>query len=123
PGAPAITVNNVFAGYPKLAAANTPQEYIQRFPLGQYPPSLWLAVGGIDRADLQAARIFQQYAMLRQTSVPLVIIKGGGHQAAVWRAALPPLLKWMTPQLTAMARRVEMLAAHQRGAPRLPAVQ
>ena len=91
----------------------TAQDYIQRFPLGQYMPALWLAVGGSDRADLQAARTYQQYAMLRITNFPLVIIKGGGHQAAVWRAALPPLLRWMTPQLAAAARRVEMLAHHK----------
>jgi hypothetical protein len=113
PGAPPVFVNNVFAGYPKLQALNTPQAYIQRFPLGQYMPALWLAVGGSDRADLQAARSYQQYAMLRITNVPLLIIKGGGHQAAVWRAALPPLLRWMTPQLAAAARRVEMLAHHK----------
>jgi enterochelin esterase-like enzyme len=116
PGAPPVSVINVFAGYPKLAAANTPFKYIQRFPIGEPVPGLWLAVGGGDRADVRAARTFQQYAMLRLTSVPLVIIKGGGHQAAVWRAALPPLLKWMTPQLTGAARRVEILATRHRGA-------
>lgn len=117
PGAPPVYVNNVFAGYPRLAAVNTPLEFIQRFPIGQYPPGIWLAVGGSDRADLQAARDFQQYAMLRLTTVPLIIVKGGGHQAAVWRAALPALLKWMTPQLEAADRRVEMLAAHHHHGP------
>ena len=27
------------------------------------------------------------------------IVPGGGHQASVWRAALTPMLDWMTPQL------------------------
>jgi enterochelin esterase-like enzyme len=111
PGAPPVLEKNVFAGYPRLQALNTPQEYIQRFPIGQYPPGIWLAVGGSDRADLQAARDFQQFAMLRITNVPLMVVKGGGHQAAVWRAAMPALLRWMTPQLAAADRRVEMLAA------------
>jgi hypothetical protein len=116
PGAPPVFVSNVFAGYPKLEALNTPQDYIQRFPIGQYPPGIWLAVGGSDRADLQAAQAFQQYAMLRLTTVPLIVVNGGGHQAAVWRAAMPALLRWMTPQLAAADRRVQMLAARPRAA-------
>jgi hypothetical protein len=114
PGAPPVSVANVFAGYPKLAAVNTPQLYIQRFPVGEQMPTLWLAVGGSDRIDLLAARAFQRYALIRLAHVPLMVVKGGGHEAAVWRAALPPLLKWMTPQLTAAIRRVEMLAEHHK---------
>jgi hypothetical protein len=54
--------------------------------------------------------------MLRLTTVPLIVVKGGGHQAAVWRAAIPALLRWMTPQLAAADRRVQMLAARPRAA-------
>ena len=115
PGAAVISVSNVFAGYPKLAAVNTPQLYIQRFPIGEQVPTLWLAVGGSDRIDLRAARAFQQYALLRLTHVPLMVVKGGGHEATVWRTALPPLLRWMTPQLTAAIRRVEMVDARHKG--------
>jgi enterochelin esterase-like enzyme len=114
PGAPPVNVNNVFAHYPKLAAANTPYKYIQQFPIGEQVPALWLAVGGSDRADLEAAQAFRQYAMLRLTDVPLYVVKGGGHQAAVWRAALGPMLEWMTPQLNWADRQVQMIAAHNR---------
>jgi len=115
PGAPAITVSNVFARYPKLAVLNTPDLYIQQFPISERPPAMWLAVGGSDRGDLRAAQAFRQYVMFRRAGLPLVVIKGGGHQASVWRAAVPPLLTWMTPQLAATARRIEMLTGHHKG--------
>jgi enterochelin esterase-like enzyme len=31
--------------------------------------------------------------------VPIFLVPGGGHQGSVWRTALVPMLKWMTPQL------------------------
>ena len=54
---------------------------------------------------------------MRLSEVPLTIINGGGHDASVWRAALEPMLAWMTPQLTHSARYVEELAAHHRAIP------
>jgi hypothetical protein len=33
-------------------------------------------------------------------SVPLDVVSGGGHQASVWRAALQPMLDWMTTSQT-----------------------
>ena len=35
--------------------------------------------------------------------MPFVIVSGG-HQGSVWRAALPPMLAWMTPQLAQAAK-------------------
>jgi enterochelin esterase-like enzyme len=112
PGGTPVFVANIFAKYPKLAALNTPYKYIEQVPLDAPIPAFWLAAGGNDRLYLPAAEIFQQYAMTRTTEVPLVVIKHGGHQAAVWRAALGPMLQWMTPRLTTAAREVEMIAAH-----------
>jgi hypothetical protein len=40
-----------------------------------------------------------------------VIIPGGGHQGSVWRAALGPMLTWMTPQLAANAEKADFVAA------------
>jgi enterochelin esterase-like enzyme len=112
PGGAPTYVPNIFAKYPKLAVLNTPYKYIEQVPLGAPIPAFWLAAGGRDRLYLAAVQIFQQYAMTRLAEVPLLVIKSGGHQATVWRAALGPMLQWMTPQLTTAAREVEMIAAH-----------
>ncbi len=92
PGAAPVFVADVFARYPKLAALNTPDKYIEQVPLGAPIPAFWLAAGGEDRLYLPAAEVFQQYAMTRLSQVPLLVIKGGGHEATVWRAALRPML-------------------------------
>jgi enterochelin esterase-like enzyme len=103
---PSIDISNPFAGYPKLAALNTPYKYILQVPLGGSVPSFWLAAGAKDQGDVQAARVFQQYAMTRLSDVPLLLVKGGHHSADVWRAALGPMLQWMTPRLTMAAHAV-----------------
>jgi hypothetical protein len=46
--------------------------------------------------------------------VPLDIVPGGGHQANVWRAALTPMLEWMTPQLATEVQKIEWDAAHRK---------
>ena len=115
PDGPTVPMSNPFAKYPKLAALNTPYKYIQQVPLNVQVPQIWLVAGGSDRADVQSARYFQQAAIVRLSNVPLVLIKGGGHQAAVWRAALGPLLHWMTPQLAGSARQVQEIATRDKG--------
>jgi hypothetical protein len=69
-------------------------------------PYFWLAAGGRDPGDIDAARVFQQYALTRLAEVPLLLVPGGHHSADVWRAALGPMLQWMTPRLTVSARAV-----------------
>jgi enterochelin esterase-like enzyme len=115
PGGTPVSVANIFARYPKLAALNTPYKYVEQAPITARIPAFWLAVGQDDRSYLSMARVFQQYAMTRMTDVPLVVIQGGGHDGGVWRASVDPMLRWMTPKLTSSALRVEMLiAAHKR---------
>ena len=92
----------VFAGQPALAARNTPSTYITRVPVGVFLPNFWLAAGAGDKGDVLAAQRFQQLANIRQANVPLDVIPGG-HTGAVWRAALSPMLAWMTPQLSQQA--------------------
>jgi len=116
PGGAPVFIANVFADYPRLAALNTPEKLIGQMPLGAPIPAFWLAAGGDDRLYLAASQAFQQYAMTRLSEVPLMVVPGGGHQASVWRAALGPMLEWMTPHLTTSARGVEMIAAHVKGA-------
>jgi enterochelin esterase-like enzyme len=95
-----VNIPDVFARYPKLALINTPYKYVQRVPLGIQVPYFWLAAGGNDTWYLRQAEVFRQYAMMRVPGIPLMIVKGGGHSASVWRAALGPMLQWMTPRLT-----------------------
>ena len=104
PGGKPYTVN-VFAGHPGLLLLNTPQRYIRQLPIADVLPNFWLAAGATDRSDVTAAIDFRGLLTTRVPDVPLTIIPGGGHQASVWRAALGPMLDWMTPQLAANAAR------------------
>jgi enterochelin esterase-like enzyme len=102
---------NVFLGHPALQLINTPQKYITRVPVNDVLPSFWLAAGATDRPDVIAASEFRQLLQTRVASVPFVIVPGGGHQGSVWRAALGPMLSWMTPQLAQQAARADAAAA------------
>ena len=104
-------VVNVFAGRPALQQLNSPQWYITRAPINSEIPAFWLAAGGKDRPDVQAAMNFRQLLLTRVANVPLDIVPGGGHQGSVWRAALDPMLKWMTPQLAQEAAKADEAAA------------
>ena len=103
-------VVNVFAGNPALALINTPQEYITRVPIGTKLPVFWLAAGAQDKQDVAAAESFRQVLETRQAVVPFLALPGG-HQGSVWRAALGPMLAWMTPQLAAQAAKADAAAA------------
>jgi len=89
---------------------------VNRVPITVSVPQFFLAAGGADEGDVQAADMFRQELLLRDASVPLDIVQGGGHQANVWRAALPSLFDWMTPQLTAEVQRIERHQASARNA-------
>jgi enterochelin esterase-like enzyme len=102
---------NVFRGNPALQIINTPEEYVTRVPISDPLPAFWLAAGTQDRADTDAAAAFRQLLQTRLANVPFVIIPGGGHQASVWRAALGPMLNWMTPKLAEQAARADAAAA------------
>ena len=105
---------DVFAGDPALKLINTPQEYLARVPTSELP-AFWLAAGAADRSDVDAAAYFRHLLLARLAKVPLLIVPGG-HQGSVWRAALGPMLTWMTPQLAEQAAAAD--AAATRGAPR-----
>jgi enterochelin esterase-like enzyme len=102
---------NVFARHPALQLINTPRKYILDVPLNDQLPAFWLAAGAKDKSDVVAAQNFKQLLQTRVASVPFVIIPGGGHQGSVWRAALIPMLSWMTPQLAAEAAKADAAAA------------
>jgi len=114
PGGKATKVN-VFAGYPALKLINTPQEYLGQVPTSELP-AFWLAAGASDRPDVSAAAYFRDLLLARLAKVPLLIVSGG-HQGSVWRAALGPMLTWMTPQLAEQAATAGgAAAAAQQGA-------
>ena len=110
PGAKPHLVN-VFAGRPALQLVNTPKAYITRVPINDVLPAFWLAAGVQDKQDVLAAANFKQLLQTRVANVPFVIVPGGGHQGSVWRAALGPMLTWMTPQLAQQAAKADAAAA------------
>ena len=109
-GAKPLTVN-VFRGHPSLQLVNTPRAYVTRVPINEFLPAFWLAAGAQNRQDVIAAAEFKQVLQTREVNVPFVIIPDGGHQGSVWRAALGPMLRWMTPQLAQRAVRADAAAA------------
>jgi enterochelin esterase-like enzyme len=97
PGGRPVSVN-VFAGHPALRLRNTPMAYITRVPVNDIVPAFWLAAGSSARGDVVAALQFRALLQTRVANVPFVTVPGG-HQGSVWRAALGPMLAWMTPLL------------------------
>ena len=122
PGGKAYLVN-VFAGHPALQLVNSPRSYLAKVPLSVRLPGFWLAAGAQDNQDVSAAATFRQLLQTRllvqsqlllqgrAPDVPFMVVPGGGHQGSVWRAALGPMLTWMTPQLSAAATRADAEAA------------
>ncbi len=104
-------VVDVFLGHPAQQLLNTPRDYVTRVPINDELPAFWLAAGAEDRQDVAAAANFRQLLQTRLANVPFVIVPGGGHQGSVWRAALGPMLTWMTPQLAAQAEKADAVAA------------
>jgi enterochelin esterase-like enzyme len=118
PGGTAVT-EYVFAHDPAAALRNTPFDYITHIPPGYEVPLFWLAAGADDKGDVQAMYKFQALASIHQANIPVTVIPGGGHTGGVWRAALTPMLKWMTPQLAQEAALAPAPASpvHPRPAP------
>ncbi len=83
---------------------DTPRLRIARLPVSARIPKFWLGVGGKDGPGLRAARQFQRLVLARQPGVQLIVVPGGGHTMATWRALVPSLLEWMTPLLTEAAQ-------------------
>ena len=88
-----------FGGNARLRRANTPDHLVDSLPGGTRIAQFWLGAGSGDRADLRSAEFFQQLLQIRQPQVTLKVVPGGGHTMITWRALIPPMLEWMTPQL------------------------
>jgi len=102
---------DVFLGHSGLRLINTPQAYVTRVPISDVLPVFWLAAGAQDRPDVIAAENFRQLLETRVANVPFMMVPDGGHQGSVWRAALGPMLSWMTPQLAGQAAHADAVAA------------
>jgi enterochelin esterase-like enzyme len=107
---------NVYAHNSHLTLVNTPDEYILHIPIGVQIPQFFLAAGLEDQGDVLAAENFQQLLLTRLADVPLMKVRGGGHQALVWRAALGPMLSWMTAQQAQLVQHFAQIAANERAA-------
>jgi enterochelin esterase-like enzyme len=113
----------VFAGHPAQLIINSPSAYIAKVPLNVHLPAFWFAAGAEDKQDVSVAASFRQQLQVRELlqarellqtglpPVPFLIVPGGGHQGSVWRAALGPMLAWMTPQLAVQATKADAAAA------------
>ena len=110
PGGRPLKVN-VFLGHPDLQFVNTPRAYVTSVPINEVLPAFWLAAGAQDKPDVIAAENFRQLLQTRVANVPFMLVPDGGHQGSVWRAALGPMLRWMTPQLAQQAARADAAAA------------
>ena len=128
PGGRPLRVN-VFLGHPDQQLLNTPRDYVTRAPINEVLPAFWLAAGVQDKPDVIAAENFRQLLQTRVANVPFMMVPDGGHQGSVWRAALGPMLRWMTPQLAQQAVKADAAAARaaaarkaHHGKPRAPQV-
>ncbi len=102
-----------------LREENTPLDALLTLPADAVIPRFWLGAGADDAQDVASAETFWRELVNRQPQVPLVITPGGGHNMVTWRAEVPLMLRWMTPQLARAARQQE--AAARPAAPALAA--
>ena len=93
-----------FGGSSRLREQNTPLEEIQRLPATAVIPRFWLGAGAADGQDVANAERFWLELRSRQPNVPLTLTPGSGHSMTTWRAEVPSLLTWMTPDLARAAR-------------------
>jgi Putative esterase len=107
---------NIFAHDARLALINTPERYILRMPIGVVVPQFFLAAGTGDPADVAAAQYFRQLLLTRVADVPTYWVSNGGHQARVWRAALTPMLSWMSTQLAVKEQQLARINSDERAA-------
>jgi enterochelin esterase-like enzyme len=110
---------NPFGSEKLLRLDNTPTYELLHLPPGSKIPQFWIG-SGTDPADLKAALVFKQLLMLRQPTVRLQLVPGGGHSMFTWRALIPSMLEWMTPKLAdnvALAQARARRLAHDRPGP------
>jgi len=103
---------NPFGPSPAARRENTPVDLLTSMPAGTRVPQFWLGVGSGDPSDYKDAQIFAQLLQVRQPGVTLKVVPGGGHTMFTWRALMPPMLEWMTPQLAGAVTAEQARQAH-----------
>jgi enterochelin esterase-like enzyme len=103
---------NPFGKSAKARRENTPEDLVLSLPPGTKIPQFWLGVGSGDHSDFKNAQVFEQLLQTRQPGVVLKVVAGGGHTMFTWRALMPPLLEWMTPQLADEVAAIQARQAH-----------
>jgi enterochelin esterase-like enzyme len=103
---------NPFGKSAKARRENTPDDLVLSLPPGAKIPQFWLGVGSGDHSDFKNAQVFEQLLQTRQPGVVLKVVPGGGHTMFTWRALMPPLLEWMTPQLADEVAAIRARHAH-----------
>ncbi|MGE5291500.1 MAG: alpha/beta hydrolase [Micromonosporaceae bacterium] len=89
-----------FAGNASARLANDPMWLAERHVAGQPMPAFWLMAGLSDRADVLDVRTMA--ALLRRWEpVPTIFVPRVQHTFAAWIPAVPRMLAWMSPRLTA----------------------
>jgi enterochelin esterase-like enzyme len=116
---------NPFGKNAKARRENTPDDLVLSLPPGTKIPQFWLGVGSGDHSDFKNAQVFEQLLQTRQPGVVLKVVAGGGHTMVTWRALMPPLLEWMTPQLADKVAAIQARQAHaaKRAAAQPPATK
>jgi enterochelin esterase-like enzyme len=94
-----LRIVDPFGGSTELRRMNTPLDRLTALSLAVKIPQFWLGAGSSNHRDLSAAQNFQRVVLTRQPNVVLDVEPGGTHTMATWRALVPPLLEWMTPNL------------------------
>jgi enterochelin esterase-like enzyme len=103
---------NPFGHSAKVRRENTPDDLVLSLPPGTKIPQFWLGVGSGDHSDYKNAQVFEQLLQTRQPGVLLKVVPGGGHTMFTWRALMPPLLEWMTPQLADQVAAIQARQTH-----------
>ncbi len=99
-----------FGGSKLLLRRNTPAAELAGLPVGTPVPQFWIGAGKGNAADVSDAQIFRQLIQLRQPTVVLKLLPGGGHTMYTWRLLVAPMLEWMTPKLAANAAQAQAMA-------------
>lgn len=102
---------NPFAKNRARRRVNTPFDRVVALPVSARIPQFWLGAGSKNLEDVKGAHTFQRLLLTRQPDVRVDLEPGGGHSMATWRALVPPLLEWMTPQLANAAMHPEGIQA------------
>lgn len=88
-----------FGGNRSLRAANSPLKMLARSAPLDRLPRFWVMSGNAVQADMVQAQTFVNLIKRYDPATPFMVIKGGRHNYAAWRAAFPKMLEWATTKV------------------------